>query len=113
MAWVHTSVWGRHNDALDTWSVGWCMLPSSKGLDQRHVGGHPITRGTLRGRRQLVRGTLQQLGEKGLRRWQLASAASDQVKQSTTIDLQLAEVLMAGASGWFTSRPPSGWWVVM
>ena len=82
------------------------MLPGSKGLDQRYVGGHLVTRGTLRGRRQLVRGTLQQLGEKGLRRWQLASAASDQVKQS--IDLQLA-----GASGWFTSRPLSGWWVVM
>ncbi|KAL6321378.1 hypothetical protein AAG906_016433 [Vitis piasezkii] len=42
--------------------------PDSGSLDQWHVGGHPVTRGTLRGRRQLVRGTLQQLGEKGLRR---------------------------------------------
>ena len=44
---------------------------------------------------------------------QLAGTASDQVKQLATIDLQLAKVLMAGANGWFTSRPPSGWWVVM
>ena len=42
---------------------------------------------------------------------QLAGTASDQVKQP--IDLQLAEVLMTGASGWFTNRPLSGWWVVM
>ena len=43
--------------------------------------------------------------------WQLAGTSSDQVKQS--IDLQLDEVLMASASGWFTSRPLFGWWVVM
>ena len=42
---------------------------------------------------------------------QLVGTSSDQVKQS--IDLQLDEVLMASASGWFTSRPLSGWWVVM
>ena len=65
MAWVHISVWRRHTEALNTWSTGWYMLPGSEGLDQRHAGGHPVTRGTLPGRR---RGTLQQLGEKGLRR---------------------------------------------
>ena len=73
---AHISVWERHTDAPDTLLAGWCMLPGSKGLDQWHVGGHPVTRGTLRGKRQLVRGTLQQLGEKGLRRWQLANAVS-------------------------------------
>ncbi|RVW34470.1 hypothetical protein CK203_081410 [Vitis vinifera] len=31
-------------------SNGWCTLPSSEGLDQRHADGHPVTRGTLRGR---------------------------------------------------------------
>ena len=76
MTWTHTSMWGRHTDAPDTWSVGWCMLPSSEGLHQRHVGRRPVIRGTLRGMRQLVRGTLLQLDEKGLRRWQLTSAAS-------------------------------------
>ncbi|KAL6335071.1 hypothetical protein AAG906_026451 [Vitis piasezkii] len=50
--------------------TGWCMLPRSEGLDQRHASEHPVIRGTLRGRRQLVRGTFQQLGEQGLRRWQ-------------------------------------------
>ena len=43
--------------------------------------------------------------------WQLAGTSSDQVKQP--IDLQLAEELMTGASGWFMCRPLSGWWVVM
>ena len=76
MTWAHTSVWGRHTDAPDTWSASWYMLSISEGLDQRHVGGHSITRGTLRVGKQLVKGTLQQLGEKGLKRWQLASAAS-------------------------------------
>ena len=42
---------------------------------------------------------------------QLVGTSSDQVKQS--IDLQLAKVWMAGASGWFMSKPLSGWWVVM
>ena len=70
MAWAHTSMWGRHTNAPDTWSTGWCTLSGSEGFDQRHVGGHSVTRGTLRGRRQLVRGIFQQLGEKGLRRWQ-------------------------------------------
>ncbi|KAL6350635.1 hypothetical protein AAG906_025565 [Vitis piasezkii] len=64
------------NAMAHTWSTGWCTLLSSKGLDQRHAGGHSIIRGTLRGRRQLVRGTLQQLSEKGSRRWQLTNAAS-------------------------------------
>ena len=32
MARAHTLVWGRHTDAPDTWSVGWCMLPRSEGL---------------------------------------------------------------------------------
>ena len=70
MARAYTSVWGRRTDALDTWSTGWCMLPRSESLDQRHASEHPVIRGTLRGRRQLVRGTFQQLGEQGLRRWQ-------------------------------------------
>ena len=26
MAWAHTSVKGKHTDALDTWLAGWCML---------------------------------------------------------------------------------------
>ena len=77
MARAHTSVWGRHTDAPDVWSDGWCTLPDSEGLDQRHVDGHPVTRGTLRGRSRLVRGTLQQLGEQDLRRLavQLASGS--------------------------------------
>ena len=58
MARAHTSVWGRHTNALDAWSAGWCTLPGSESLDQRHADGHPVTRGTLRGRRQLVSGTL-------------------------------------------------------
>ena len=58
MARAHTSVWGRHTNALDAWSAGWCTVPDSEGLDQRHADGHPITRGTLQGRRQLVRRTL-------------------------------------------------------
>ena len=52
MARAYTSVWGRRTDALDTWSTGWCMLPRSESLDQRHASEHPVTRGTLRGRRQ-------------------------------------------------------------
>ena len=36
----------------------WWMLLGSKSLDQRRVGGYPVIRGTLRGRRQLVRGGL-------------------------------------------------------
>ena len=51
MARAHTSVWGRHTDAPDAWLASWYTLPSSEGLNQRHADGHPITRGTLRGRR--------------------------------------------------------------
>ncbi|KAL6335411.1 hypothetical protein AAG906_029654 [Vitis piasezkii] len=87
MARAHTSVWERHTDALDTWSAGWCMLPRSEGLDQRHAGEHPVTRGTLQGRRQLDIG--------------------DQVKQP--IDLQLAGEMMVCASGW---RVQATIWVV-
>ncbi|RVW24465.1 hypothetical protein CK203_082149 [Vitis vinifera] len=63
-----------HNVMARCYGVGpdsgtsWYTLPNSKGLDQRRAGGHPVIRGTLRGRRQLVRRTLQQVGEKGLRR---------------------------------------------
>ena len=46
MAWAHISVWGRHTDAPDAWSDGWCTLLGSEGLDQRHADGHPVTRGT-------------------------------------------------------------------
>ena len=70
MARAHTPVWERLTNAPDTWSDGWCTLPDSEGLDQRHADGHSVTRGTLRRRRQLVRGTLQKLGGQGLRRWQ-------------------------------------------
>ena len=63
MARAHTSMWRRHTDAPDAWSAGWCTLLGSKDLDQRHVDGHLVKKGTLHGRRQLVRGTLQQLGE--------------------------------------------------
>ena len=62
MARAHASVWGRRTDAPDAWSDGWGTLLDSEGLDQRHADGHPVTRGTLRGRGWLVRGTLQQLG---------------------------------------------------
>ena len=37
MAWAHKSVWGRHTNAPDTWSVGWCMLPGSEGLCETKV----------------------------------------------------------------------------
>ena len=70
MARAHASVWGRRTDAPDAWSDGWGTLPNSEGLDQRHADGHPVTRGIFRGRSPLVRGTLQQLGEQDLRRWQ-------------------------------------------
>ena len=55
---AHTSVWGRRTDAPDAWLAGWCTLLGSEGLDQRHADGHPVTKGALRGRGQLVRGTL-------------------------------------------------------
>ncbi|RVW83532.1 hypothetical protein CK203_054218 [Vitis vinifera] len=71
-------------------SAGWCTLLGLEGLDQRHADGHSVTRGTLRGRRQLVRGTLQQLGEKDSRRWQLTSVAVSS-----------------------DNKALSGWWVVM
>ncbi|RVW19627.1 hypothetical protein CK203_112377 [Vitis vinifera] len=32
MARAHTSMWGRHTDAPDAWSDGWCTLPSSEAL---------------------------------------------------------------------------------
>ena len=32
MAWAHTSVKGKHTDALDTWSTGWCMLLVQRAL---------------------------------------------------------------------------------
>ena len=53
------------------------MLSGLEGLDQRHVDGHPITRGALRGRGRLVRGTHQQLGEQDLKEMavQLASGS--------------------------------------
>ena len=69
MAWAHTSMWGRHTNALDAWSDGWCTLPGSDGLDQRHADGHSVTRDTLWGKSRLVRGTFQQLSEQDLRRW--------------------------------------------
>ena len=77
MAWAHSSVWGRHTDALDAWSNGWSTLPGLEGLDQRHADGHLVTRGTLQGRGQLVRGTHQQLGEQDLKEMvvQLASGS--------------------------------------
>ena len=86
MAWVHSLVWGRHTDALDAWSNGWSTLPGLEGLDQRHADGHPVTRGALRGRGRLVRGTHQQLGEQDLKEMavQLAQTTSDQVKSSLT-----------------------------
>ena len=32
MAWAHTSVKGKHTDALDTWLAGWCMLLVQRAL---------------------------------------------------------------------------------
>ncbi|RVX04753.1 hypothetical protein CK203_025041 [Vitis vinifera] len=56
MARAHTSMWGRHTDAPDAWSDGWCTLPSSEGLDRRHADGYLVTRSILRRRSRLVRG---------------------------------------------------------
>ena len=57
----------------------------------------PFHKRHLMGKRQLVRGTLQQLDGKGLRGWQLASGSKWSRQHSTTKDWQVVVVLMAGA----------------